>query len=232
MILNNQITEKEFRDRCVKFNKKYQSAKKKSNRTKFLGQELNLPITNKIKQTNQIDCKPKCTYCCSLRVSAFVFEVIAIYKHAMLYLSNDRLNELKNKIDKQYSKVKNLSHSEHLTTVVECPLLFDGMCSVYKVRPMSCASYHSLSVRNCKFSDENPTVANHELAIIPHDSNILMEKTIQTGLMNEVLRHNGEKPVVLELISALKEIFDDPSQIERWQENKECFVKTKHESFM
>ncbi len=223
----NQINE--VNERSVKFNKLYQSAKRNPNRSRNLGMNLSLPILKLNRMVNEIDCKIGCTYCCNLRVVAFKFEIIAIYKYVNSKMSEERLIELKHKIDKQYSQIKGMSSDEHFQTNVECPLLFDGKCSAYEVRPLACASYHSLSVNECKYSDENPTVVTDG---IPKIREIEEEHVIQNTTVGRVLMHNQEEPVVLELISALKEIFDDPSQVEKWQENKASFVKTKHESLM
>lgn len=221
-----QISKEELKSRIKSFTKKYKSAKKNINRLKDLGLELNIPVVHQIRQANDIDCKPKCTYCCSLRVDAFIFEVIAIFKYATSTMSNDKLTDLKKKIDNQYSKIKNLSKREHEMTVVECPLLFDGMCSVYKVRPLSCASFHSKSVENCEFSDSNPTVENDMRAIIPRHEEIDMERMNQLFVASNALASNNESPVVVELISALKEVFDDPSQVLKWQQGENIFPNT------
>lgn len=87
-------------------------------------------------------CKKGCSFCCSIPVQVTSIEAYYIAK-----MTNTKLNKNKN----------------YDTTDMQCPLLLNDLCSVYKYRPLECRTFFSLdSVDFCKILD------------IPH-------KTIQTS---------------------------------------------------
>ena len=218
------ISETEFRNRCSEFFKKFHAAKREATNSLELPKLINSPVEKKFNYSN-VDCKPGCTYCCNLRVSAYVHEVIAIYEFIKSNFSKEQLKELRKKIEKQFNKIKNLSHDDHLKTNVECPLLFDDKCSVYEHRPLSCSGYHSLSVKVCKHSDENPTYVGTEIGGIPLDPDIQIAIQEQRTVVGTVFQHSNEPMVSYELIRALKEVLDNPGLIELWRFNQTPFSK-------
>ena len=52
--------------------------------------------------------------------------------------------------------LRELEESERVTRNVKCPLLNEGRCTVYEVRPQSCRNYHATSVVGCRQSYEEP----------------------------------------------------------------------------
>lgn len=107
-------------------------------------------------QKEKVDCRHGCSHCCYLRVEAYAFEVNSIVHYVNTELNSKTRNLIKDALQKQFNVIRKMSEGEHLHTNVQCPLLVNGKCAVYPVRPVSCASYHSLDEQKCKKSYDDP----------------------------------------------------------------------------
>jgi Fe-S-cluster containining protein len=117
-------------------------------------------------------------------------------------ISTEGFHEQCNRFHKKY--IETLSVDEHFTTNVECPLLASGLCSVYKVRPISCAGYHSVSEAACRKSNDNPEIVSTENGGIPLVGIIKEEQSIQNTIAIQVIDFEKDDGEQYELIRALK----------------------------
>lgn len=134
-----------------------------------------------------------------------------------------QLDKVKEKIETQFKIIENLSEQEHFTTNVECPLLESDQCSVYKVRPVSCAGYHSASETACRESNENPEIVGTENGGIPVVEIIENEKAIQNTVAIHVIDFENDDNEKYELIRALHLLFINPRQIQKWKNGRKLF---------
>lgn len=104
-----------------------------------------------------IHCKEGCKYCCHLRVAAFPYEAAAIASYIDTELSPEQALEIRKRIEEKAALIAGMTEERHFTTNIECAFLYEGKCSVYPVRPSSCAGYHSLSRERCEYSFRHPT---------------------------------------------------------------------------
>lgn len=122
---------------------------------------------------NEIACRKGCNHCCRLLVLSWTFEGILI-AHRMIRegsasldtfrrfqtVSNEqmpRLHEIRSREKESagdgqvnvLAKPDSLA-SEWFQRYEPCPLLKDGLCSVYDVRPLACSSHYVVSpVERC-----------------------------------------------------------------------------------
>src|SRR5512136_780440 len=93
-----------------------------------------------------------------------------------------------------------------------CPLLVDGLCLAYPVRPVACRVYHSLNLSDCEASLEkdggNVTIRGEIYGL---------SMGIFAGL-TEGLRAVGLQTRLLELTTGLRIAMDDPGSglAKRW----------------
>lgn len=104
-----------------------------------------------------IQCEEGCKYCCHLRVAAFPYEAAAIASYIQTELPQEQAEEIRKRIAEKAALIAGMTEEQHFTTNIECVFLYDGKCSVYPVRPSSCAGYHSRSRERCEYSFRNPT---------------------------------------------------------------------------
>ncbi len=225
--MDDRFTRTVFKKGCKSFQRKYKASKKKPTGTKYLGNEILAPITLELNNHSDLDCKYKCAHCCYLRVVAFSFEIVAIFQYLKSTLNDDELNKVRMKIDSQFEVIKNKSQHEHFVTNVKCPLLKDDVCTVYKVRPISCAGYHSKSEAQCKDSYDRPGITGKDAGGIPMIKVIKDIQERQNMIASKVLLQEKDDPEQYELIRSLKALFDNESLIKDWQDGKIIFEKFK-----
>jgi Fe-S-cluster containining protein len=211
------VEKEEFFSRCDRFNGLLEKSKRNITAVESLGPELIGPIEQELKATPEVECREGCSYCCHLRIEAISFELVAIYLFIQRTKTRKQLEEIRQKIDSQYIHVRGLSIEEHFKKNIKCPLLDNDKCSIYPVRPFSCAGHHSCSVDNCKNSYNNPEITGTEGGGIPTAMNIKEVQSIQFAVAKRVITAKKHDESHYELISGLYHVFHNPASIQRWK---------------
>lgn len=142
------------------------------------------PIEDEASESKMIACCKGCGHCCHLRIEAYDFELDTMYEYVQRELSSDQQAQIKAAVVERYPIVKDLGDQEQRSINVRCPFLIDDQCSVYPVRPMSCAGYNSCDASLCKRSNEDPDDTSFG---IPQDQNIGYMKMRQMALVQMAL---------------------------------------------
>ncbi len=103
-----------------------------------------------------IACAAGCTFCCHQRVGIFPFEAITLYGHLRTHPSAAEAAAIKQRIIDNAHRIDALTADEHRRANLACAFLQDGRCSVYAVRPLACAAYHSMSREHCEHAYAHP----------------------------------------------------------------------------
>ncbi|MDK2375054.1 YkgJ family cysteine cluster protein [Serratia fonticola] len=177
------------------------------------------PIEQEVINSSLIACKKGCSHCCYLRVDAYDFEVISIYNFIQERINKEVRNIIEIAVKNAYLTIKNISEHEHHITNVKCPFLLDDSCSIYPVRPMSCAGYSSLSEEICKHSYDHPDCLSGD---IPRDPNIF-EATMNAHSYVRAALNKEDEPM-LELISSIYKMIESPSVIINWKQNRKMHL--------
>ena len=83
-------------------------------------------------------CQPGCNACCHRVVPATVPEVIGAAKFVQKTFPQERLDALHERLDSHVKEVES-AHGVDLDKLrPTCPLLENGLCSIYQMRPISC----------------------------------------------------------------------------------------------
>ncbi len=120
------------------------------------------------KQMNvESGCHSGCSACCSMLIEIFKLEAFVIIE----YIKKTNQEYLFDRIENTYNIVKDLITESPLGTdnkdeiekfkvdyfkkKIPCVFLVDGRCSIYPVRPVNCATYHSYGLyKECLKDDE------------------------------------------------------------------------------
>jgi len=167
-------------------------------------------------------CREGCSLCCWLRVDVFAHEVFLIAHHIRSHFTADEISNLMARLEKHSATVLPLTPFEHATMNVRCPLLNDGRCSVYAVRPHSCRRHHSQDFATCQFTFDHPTDLESPAA---HDRDLFraLTETVQQNIdAYSQLRFDH---TIYELGTALSEALNDPSSWQRWRDHEQAFVR-------
>jgi Fe-S-cluster containining protein len=99
----------------------------------------------------RLDCKEGCWYCCCKPgVLTMVPEFLRILDHVQATFRADEIADLTKRARAYAAQMAGRSFDDPVDESVPCPLLRDGRCSVYEVRPLVCRGYNSTSVDACR----------------------------------------------------------------------------------
>jgi Fe-S-cluster containining protein len=97
-----------------------------------------------------LHCKQGCWYCCCKPgVLISVPELLRILSY-LRSLDDDSLSALTDRARRYAAQIEGRSFDDSTNESVPCPLLVEGRCSVYEVRPLVCRGYNSTNVDACR----------------------------------------------------------------------------------
>jgi len=115
----------------------------------------------------RVDCKEGCWYCCCKpNVLTSVPELARILEHVRTTFSPDAIASLKARARRYAEQMEGRRVEDPLNESVPCPLLVEGRCSAYEVRPLICRGYNSTNVDACRKAHDNADVLVPTFAIL------------------------------------------------------------------
>lgn len=176
-----------------------------------------------LRQTGaRLDCCAGCSICCSLRIEVYAHEVFLIADHLLATFSDEELFALEERLAAHSAQVLPLTPAEHATSNHVCPLLRDGLCSVYAVRPQTCRRHHSLDVTACQYAYDHPADLDFPSA---HQPEVFRALTDAMRQNTEAYAQLGFDTTIYELGTALEEALSDPESWSGWCEHMNAFLK-------
>ena len=169
----------------------------------------------------RLACREGCSLCCWLRVDVFAHEVFLIAQYIHAHFTATETAELLSRLTSHSAKVLPLTPYEHATQNIPCPLLREGRCSVYSVRPQSCRRHHSQDFSACQFTYDHPADLEFPGA---HDRDLFrtLTEAMQHGI--DTYARLGFDDTIYELGTALAEVLADPTRWEHWRGNERAFL--------
>jgi len=163
-------------------------------------------------------CHSGCHWCCGFKTLVFPFEAVRMIAYLNDTLSADQCASLLQHIEKMDKRTHNLSPKQRVKLKVFCPLLKDGVCIAYPVRPMSCRSYISTDENACKRAFYNPS--NDRVDACSYS--VGLYACVKTGMEQGFADCNiDSRPG--ELIAMLCQGFQTPDVTERWIKGRKVF---------
>lgn len=168
-----------------------------------------LALRIKSKPTVHFDCKAGCSHCCTLRIEVVAPELFLLARH-LKKLPADDLAALIEKLKAHALKARGVLMQDFF---LQCPLLEDGKCSVYAVRPTMCRKYFSMDVEECK----------KPAASAPEDGEMVMKSAALIYGTSEAYRRAKLPSGSHEIGQALLLALTDPTAEERWYRGEVVF---------
>lgn len=165
-----------------------------------------------INQTGKplIACKEGCHHCCYQRVTANPCQVFTLTQSMKLGLRKADFEELKQIIHESARLSQPLTDDQWESTRIGCPLLIQGSCAGYNLRPTACRGYNSTSESACK--DKLDKIGDRvQIDIIERAIASLYELYFTSKLASI-----GIDSRQLELIAGLDTALQTPDALKRW----------------
>lgn len=155
-----------------------------------------------------LDCTPNCHWCCSLSVSVAIPEAFRIASYIVHDVSPYLLEPIRADVKKLAEQLKPDDSASWCKAQVMCPLCVGGLCLVYPVRPMTCASWNSYDVDTCRkaFLGADPE------AHTPHNHTLRLYGSGVMESMTRALRSVGLKAHDVNLVHSLNILLTDEGQ--------------------
>jgi Fe-S-cluster containining protein len=107
----------------------------------------------------RLECHNGCSYCCRKPgVLITVPELLRILSTMESRFDGDAKAALAERARRYASQIEGRSFDAPTNESVPCPLLVDGRCSVYDVRPLVCRGYNSTSMEACRSAHADASV--------------------------------------------------------------------------
>jgi Fe-S-cluster containining protein len=167
-----------------------------------------------------IACCAGCHYCCHVKVDIQPREIFLIADFIRSRFSIAKQADVLNKAQENWKKIEPMTSEQHFNAGLPCPLLDEGKCSVYPVRPSSCRKAHSLRAEPCKKFLENPE-SNENFAETVSSVKIATSCTyVGTSTAFEPAGYDSQP---YDLNAALTQALQNPSSERRWRDGKLAF---------
>ncbi len=162
-----------------------------------------------------IDCKEGCAWCCHFPVAVSAAEVIRIGEHLRASRSPEQLATLRSRAIEADERRR--GGDARARTSTPCPLLENGRCIAYDVRPLSCRGCNSFDARACErhYWSGRGTMPVHAAQHEIHSS-------VFAGLIHG-LRDAALDAQPLELVAALRVALERPDAASRWLKGASAF---------
>lgn len=103
-----------------------------------------------------LQCREGCSYCCRKPgVLTSVPDLLRLLSYVRATFDADSRCALQNRARRYAAQIHGRSFDASTNDSVPCPLLVEGRCSVYEVRPLVCRGYNSTDVDACRRAHED-----------------------------------------------------------------------------
>lgn len=165
-------------------------------------------------------CQDRCSFCCSSKVVATAPEILRIAEHLRRTWSAEAFAALLLQVRAADEKTRGMTRAARRAARISCPLLHEGSCSVYPVRPLVCAGWNSLDASACERYVAAP---EGERSVPVYGPAYEVTSAVLAGL-GKACFDAGLDGSLLELIAALRIAMERPNAAERWQRRLPVFA--------
>ena len=164
---------------------------------------------------SHFDCRPGCSYCCTIRVETIAPEVFLIARHlnALPHLAQV---ELIAKLATHAEAARGVRKKDYF---LQCPLLDNEQCSIYQARPTMCRKFLSIDVEKCKKFDP----------LFPEDSEMVRKSAAMIYGTAQAYARAKLPNQYVEFGQALLLALTDPTAEDRWYRGEQVFEPVPEE---
>src|SRR5262245_51066447 len=162
-------------------------------------------------------CAEGCAWCCHKRVGVAVPEVIRIADYLRAALTPAQMHEVLERIEQTLEKRRQRALGPQ-----PCPLLAEGRCVAYAVRPLTCRGFNSSDAGLCQSA-----IMENSGAVVPiYPPQLRLMNLVLDG-MRAGLTETGLKGELLELAGALGIALRSENVVEDWLQGKPLFAPAR-----
>ena len=167
-----------------------------------------------------IACREGCSFCCFNQVEVTPLEALRLGHYVDQNFSTEDQDALMARVTRSLRLKAGKSKQEigRLRHQFPCPLLLDGRCSIYPVRPLVCRAMHTFDAGACQEELLGGKLGPGEYYAHRYE----FVWSISSGLQNGC-REMGCQTGILDLVLALQDFFTQENPVEKWVSGEEVF---------
>lgn len=108
------------------------------------------------KQNMKVACHKGCQWCCHQAVYANSYELHYLSERVKAVISKEKIARWIDAAEAKYAVTSKMNEEQVAAYKSPCPLLENGACSIYAIRPMACRIYLSTRLDTCVEFYRNP----------------------------------------------------------------------------
>lgn len=160
-----------------------------------------------------IQCAPGCGYCCHLKVTGSIPEIVVIADYLR---KNNLVDYYRQQVSMSSARIIDRRGKDDVWWVENAiPCIFldseKHTCNIYEVRPFSCRGYHSLDVNQCRKGYDNRTITQ-----IPCYADLKRSREIFSISFERAMVEMNLQSHQVELSSAVVFFLQQPDLQEKW----------------
>jgi Fe-S-cluster containining protein len=183
-------------------------------------EELTAEVMKRLPPPQPPACKEGCAFCCHLKVVVTAPEVIRVAEYLRAHRSEAELGAVIERVAATDARTHGMTIEQRAQAKIPCPLLVEGACSAYEVRPLVCHGGNSFSVEACEqaFNEASKDVDIPLYRPQQQNSDIL-----RSAISNGAAR-SGLDGRIVEFIAALRIALEKPGASKEWARGKPAFA--------
>jgi Fe-S-cluster containining protein len=173
-----------------------------------------------VKMRGAISCREGCAYCCYYKVDVTPAEAFLIADFIRTRFSPGDLRAVVENAEANKQKLAPMKAKLHMSANLACPLLRNGRCSAYEVRPALCRIHHAREVGGCVAAFERPDRLDIPNTFVPG----IREMTCAVNqAFTDAYATEGYDAQPYDLNSALLAALGDGAAEKKWASKKAPF---------
>lgn len=169
-----------------------------------------------------VACCAGCHYCCHVKVDVQPRDIFLVADFIRSRFTPEKQDAVLRKAQENWKRIEPMTLAQHFNAGLPCPLLEDGKCSVYPVRPSSCREAHSLRAEPCKAFLENPESPEVFAELV---GGVKMATRAEYLGTSKAFESAGYDSQPYDLNAALIQALQNPASERRWRDGKMAFPK-------
>jgi len=168
----------------------------------------------------RVACAAGCSMCCHNWIPVTAPEALLIAAHLRgADLAAARAAEMAHAAEAG----RGLDRDQRLEQRLACPLLAEGLCSIYALRPLACRSFFSLSLDACRGIFEGRTED------LPAWRPAMVLRGFHDRCLQAALKATGHELTSYELTDAVATALSEPEVEKRWLDGEDVFAAVERE---
>jgi Fe-S-cluster containining protein len=165
----------------------------------------------------ELGCRKGCSYCCSALVTCSAPEIFRVADWLRANARGAAAAINLDAIKAEAARRDGLPIEKRFTERAPCPLLIEGACGVYPVRPIPCRALYSLSSEACR-------MAMHEdKGEVPIITAAMSKGEMARTLLLAAVSASGFSDRGIELTAGVMAVIDKPDAQARWLAGENVF---------